>query len=490
LRPAIRNVGYNLAGQILPMAVAVVSLPILAHRMGTERLGFLALAWSLIGYFALLDLGLSRIVTRRIALAEKHHRMREEAHLVRLLCVRMFLGVAAVSIVLAWLLPARWVIGSHASETVAAEAAVALPVLLLTIPVTVATGLLRGALEGMQRFAKVNVLRTVFGAAIFVAPLAMLPFRTDLFGLTLSLTIVRVLSLAAHAWWALRSLDADARASPTPPAGAATLPSFGAMMRESGWMTVSNVVGPLMTTFDRFVLAAMVSLSATSYYFVPQEIALRLLVIPGAVATTIFPMLARLGAGAGAADRQVISRTALGAIAAVSLFTCGILAGLAGPLLSVWMGGEFARSAAPVAAIIAIGLFANCCSQAPFAWIQAAGRADVTGKLHLLQLIPYIVVLVALTWQFGIVGTAVAWSLRALIDCGLLFIASGRLFPAIALRTELRAIVVGVGLLTVLALHPALPDGLVRTTIAALAGCATLALSVMLARQLRPAAAS
>jgi O-antigen/teichoic acid export membrane protein len=484
LRPAIRNVGYNLAGQILPMAVAVLSLPVLAHRMGTERLGFLALAWSLIGYFALLDLGLSRIVTRRVALAEQHQRIREEARLVRVLCLRLFLAVTAISVLLACVVPAHWVIGSHASDMVAAEAATALPVLLLTIPVTVATGLLRGALEGMQQFAKVNLLRTVFGAAIFVAPLVVLPIRADLLGLTLSLTVVRVLSLAAHAWWALRSLEEGARSQSGTAPDAEKLPSFAAMMRESGWMTASNVVGPLMTTFDRFVLAAMVSLSATSYYFVPQEIALRLLVIPGAVAAAIFPMLARLSTGA--VDRQVISRTALVAIAAVSLCTCGVLAGLAEPLLSAWMGGDFARSAAPVAAIIAIGLFANCCSQAPFAWIQAAGRADVTGKLHLLELVPYVCVLVALTWQFGIVGTAVAWSLRALIDCGLLFIASSRLFPQVALRSELRAIAAGVGLLTVLAAHPVLPDGALRTTLTVLAVGAICALSVLLATQLRP----
>jgi O-antigen/teichoic acid export membrane protein len=154
------------------------------------------------------------------------------------------------------------------------------------------------------------------------------------------------------------------------------------------------------------------------------------------------------------------------------------------------MGSDFARSAAPVAAIIAIGLFANCCAQAPFAWIQAAGRADVTGKLHLLQLVPYVCALLALTYQFGIVGTAVAWSLRALIDCGLLFVASRRLFPQVALRSELRAIATGIVLLAVLAIHPVLPVGALRTTLTVFAVCATCALSVLLATQLRPEPAS
>ena len=54
---------------------------------------------------------------------------------------------------------------------------------------------------------------------------------------------------------------------------------------------------------------------------------------------------------------------------------CALLAAFAQPLLAAWMGPQFAVSAGPVAAIIAVGLFANCCAQAPFAWIQAAGRS-------------------------------------------------------------------------------------------------------------------
>lgn len=479
MRPAVRNVAYNLAGQALPMAVALVSLPVLAHHAGTERLGFLGLAWSLIGYFALLDLGLSRIVTRRVAIADARGRLAAERGVVTTLSIRLFAIVAAVSVALALFVPSRWVVGAHASADVAEEARIALPLLLLTLPATVVTGLLRGALEGVQRFARANALKAAFGALSFGAPLMVLPFRDDLVALTAAVAAVRMVALAAHAAWALDALGPRTDES----AAADDAPSLRATIREGGWLTVSNVVGPLMVTFDRFVIAAIVSLTATSFYFVPQETALRLLVVPAAVATTIFPMLASLGADE--AQRQRISHDALLAIAATSLPAAAVLAAFAGPLLSAWMGTEFARSAAPVAAIIAVGLFANCCAQAPFAWVQAAGRADVTGRLHLAQLPFYGLLLVGLTSRFGIIGTAIAWSIRAAADCVLLFAASARLFPEVRLVPVLRAIAIGVALLVALALQSAWSSGVMRTAYVTILFVAALALSGTLVFRVR-----
>ena len=141
------------------MAVAIVALPVLVRYAGTDRLGFLGLAWSLIGYFALLDLGLSRVVTRRVALADAHGELAAESRVVRRLCLQLLAVVAVISLLLAAIVPARWIVGPSASPELLAEAQAALPILWATVPATVVTGLLRGALEGMQRFAKANVLR-------------------------------------------------------------------------------------------------------------------------------------------------------------------------------------------------------------------------------------------------------------------------------------------------------------------------------------------
>ena len=61
------NTLWNLLGNCFPVVVAVVCLPILKRGLGTERLGIISLAWVVIGYFGLFDLGLSRALSKLVA---------------------------------------------------------------------------------------------------------------------------------------------------------------------------------------------------------------------------------------------------------------------------------------------------------------------------------------------------------------------------------------------------------------------------------------
>src|SRR6266446_8547520 len=62
-----RNTVWNLLGSGAPMVVAVFSIPILIRGLGKERFGALTLAWALIGYASLFDLGLGRALTQLVA---------------------------------------------------------------------------------------------------------------------------------------------------------------------------------------------------------------------------------------------------------------------------------------------------------------------------------------------------------------------------------------------------------------------------------------
>src|SRR5947207_611833 len=62
-----RNTVWNLVGSGAPMLVAVFCIPILIRGLGTDRFGVLTLAWALVGYASLFDLGLGRALTQLVA---------------------------------------------------------------------------------------------------------------------------------------------------------------------------------------------------------------------------------------------------------------------------------------------------------------------------------------------------------------------------------------------------------------------------------------
>src|SRR5690554_6234978 len=62
-----RNTVLNALGQAVPLGVAVLAVPFVVNGLGAERFGILALAWIVLGYFGLFDLGLGRAATKYVA---------------------------------------------------------------------------------------------------------------------------------------------------------------------------------------------------------------------------------------------------------------------------------------------------------------------------------------------------------------------------------------------------------------------------------------
>src|SRR5258708_16077863 len=95
-----RNVIWNLIGNGAPMLVAVFCIPLLIRGLGKDRFGVLALAWALIGYASLFDLGLGRALTQLVA---KKLGAGEEREIPSLawtsLLLMLLLGLAGAAIV-------------------------------------------------------------------------------------------------------------------------------------------------------------------------------------------------------------------------------------------------------------------------------------------------------------------------------------------------------------------------------------------------------
>lgn len=410
-RIVARNTTWNVIGVGLPLVLAVVTIPVLIRNLGTERFGVLMIAWVVLGYFGLFDLGLGRATTK--FLAEDFERGR--AADARALFWTSLLSNVALGILGGLVLGALAhplvdrvlnVPPALRPETLGAFYLVAAAVPL----VNVATAA-RGVLEARHSFGLLNVLHVPTATMTQIAPLLVLPFSTNLTWLVGALALSRLLGATLFVVAALRQIEMPFKGPFLERERLRALFTYG------GWLTVSNVIGPLMVYADRFFIGSLGSMSAVTYYATPYEAVTRLWILPHSLTRTVFPIFA--------ADTPTQQRAHIyqGAVKYLALALAPIVATIivfAPDLLHLWVGETFAKNSTLVLQILAVGVLINSLALVPFTLVQGVGRPDITAKFHLLEFPFYLFLLWYGVQYWGIVGAAMAWTVRVSVDGGLL----------------------------------------------------------------------
>ncbi len=417
--PVARNTVWNLLGLGAPLIAAFFAIPVLVHGLGVHRFGVLTLAWTLLGYLSLFDLGIGRALTRLIASgrgAGRHEQLGQAAATAVLATIVLGIVVAVVGIA-----GSRWVADSllRSPPELRDETRASLVWLALSMPFVLSTAALRGILEAHDRFGMANAIRLALGTFHYLAPVVVLRFTHALPAVVMTLALGRVAAWIAHvacAGFVMPELRGLRHAAP------GTLP---ALIRDGGWMTVSNIVGPVIVYVDRFMLGALASTSAVTYYATPSELVSRLLVIPTALAGALFPTFASEHAAGGARVASLYRRGLSGTL--LLLFPPALLISAFAPeLLRLWVGPDFAARSATALRWLSLGVLLNSLAYVPFTFLQAAGRSIRTAQLHLAELPVYVLVVWWAIRGAGIDGAAIAWTGRVVVDTTALFVLAGR----------------------------------------------------------------
>lgn len=419
VRVLAKNSALNLVGNAAPMVVALFTIPVLTRALGPDRFGIITLSWVVVGYFGLFDLGLGRAVTQMVADRIGKRSFEEIPDLFwTALAVLSLLGASA-TVLFAALTPVIVTRLINIRSGMQAEAIHAFWILSITIPFVVVTTAMRGLLEAFQRFDYITYLRVPLGVLLYLGPVLVLPFTHSVVATVVVFLIARVLACAGHLALCFKVQPSIRHQIRVQKRIVPMLLKFG------GWMTVSNVVSPLMVSMDRFFVAAVLSVSAVAYYAAPYEVVTKLLVIPGAIAGVLFPAFSTTFSGGGDAKKTYVQsiKAILFVVAPVAL----IVAVFAEEGLQAWLGADFATNGAPVVKWLALGVLLNSIAHVPFALIQAAGKPEITAKIHLVELPVYAYLVTVLTMRFGITGAAMAWTARVVVDLCLLLWGSARL---------------------------------------------------------------
>lgn len=417
----VRNILWNLLGHGAPLFVAFLAIPLLINGLGTERFGVLVLAWMVVGYFTLFDLGIGRAITKYTSeyLARKAFPELNELIWTSLLTLFAIgvLGMAVIYSLAPYLVTRVLVIPS----TIQREAIDAFGLLAFSLPIVVGTSAARGILEAQNRFDIVNAIAIPAGVANYLLPLAAIHIANDLSLVVLFLVAGRTITWLLFLYFSLNSL-AGLRVPKLPRLSCATQ-----LFRFGGWVTVSSIIGPLMTYTDRFIVGALLTMSAVAYYATPYDLVTKLGIVAPGVMNVLFPVLiTSITLRQGDFWTLHHRATKFILLALAPIVVCALM--FAQLFLDLWLGAEFAANSRGVFQILSVGVLFNSLAVVPFTAIHAAGRADLSAKAHLVELPIYLLTLWFLVRNFGIEGVAIAWLLRVVLDYLLMFSIARRLF--------------------------------------------------------------
>lgn len=413
----VSDIAWNLAGMSVPLLVAAVTVPALLDTLGKEKFGLLALAWGLIGYAGALDLGLGRALTQMVASLRGECRLAAIPDtLATASRITLVTGlIAGILIVLFALLGGARMIRTE--STPEAEIQLAILLLAIALPAQAMSATYKGLNEAFMNFKGVSFLRAVLGVINFAGPYAVSFFTTQLHWIVSTLVISRLVSLVIYKHLAAHCLQRELETQKTAsysPRIAKKLFSFG------GWVTVSSVIGPIMVQCDRFFIATIISAAAVSTYVLPYELVVQSLVLVGAISTVLFPGLSTLMQEKPDQWRAYFRKWVL-RVAALMLIVCVGLAVFLPLILQLWLGANIDYESVVIGQILCIGVFANSIASMYYSAIQARGRADLTAKIHVVELLMYCFALIMLAAYYGLKGVALAWSGRMLMDAFLLY---------------------------------------------------------------------
>ena len=424
-----RNIAANTVGAGLNFLVFLVAVPLYLRLLGAEAYGLVGLFTTVMIAAAALDLGLGATLNREVArLTARDDRRADVADVIATLhttCWLVALVMGALFTLGAPAIATRWL---HFSALSAGEVRGALALMGLALPAVIVRAVYLAGLNGLQRQALANVLQTSataaralvsLGALLLVAPTARVFFVTQT---TLLFAEAIVLGVAFR-----RSLPQAARG------GRVRWPALRPLLRFSGGMAGTMLLGHTLNSLDQVILSAILPLAEFGYYTLAVGVAATLGLVVNPVTTAVYPRFSQLverDPGGVSRDYHFFSQL----VAVLVLPLGAVLIFFPADVLALWTRNpDVVSHAATVLSLRAVGTVLNAMMHVPHVVQLAFGWSSLGAWANAVAVVIMVPATIALSRTAGGVGAALAW---IGLNLGMLSFAMARMHRRV-LRGEL-----------------------------------------------------
>jgi O-antigen/teichoic acid export membrane protein len=399
------NAAAAFGNQIAMAALGLLATAVLVRTLGIVRFGAWGLVAASAAWAGMLDLGLGLAAVRRVATC---HAAGDDAGGARAagaaLLVSLALGLMGGAAV--WLLAAPAAAWFNVPEPFRPEFVAALRIAAAGAALTPAGTVLGAVPTAFQRLDALIKVEFAATGLTLLAQTAAAALGGGLVVLAGLFAAGRAANLALRWNLALRSL----------PGLRPRWVAWGAFWRDLGGFGALKVVHQLSSQavlyLDRFLVGFFLDVRAVAYYTVAMDLAQRLLLVPSNLGGAFYP-----AACAAAGNKAELARLYSSTSRAVALLTFApavVLFGFAGPLLEVWVGGEFAAHSAGLLRVSLAAYALMALTAVPAGAADALGRPDLSARYGLASVAINATLAVLLIPRLGVVGSGWAVLLNGL----------------------------------------------------------------------------
>lgn len=395
-----RKALLSLASFAIPLAIALVAMPILYRRMGASAFGILSIALLTPALALSFDLGMSSAAVRRIA-DELQSRSRTvgstiAGYALALSAAGVAVGgaIALAAPVLASALGFEQAIGAERATALlrlcALWAAVAL---IFTWP-----GLV---LRAQQRFAAITALQTIATIALWATLLTLSARDSSIFTMVAAALLITAVMAIITVSMALSGLPSGTHFKPSLRAVRADARfSFGLWM-----LQLSNV---LAFQLDRAIVAALASPATAGTYALCVGLANKTLFAIASLTSFAFPEVASLRSEGRHADvaslLQMLQRVAIVLMAAI--LVPAVM--LSGPFLSLWLGPALQPDTTPLLQLLWVGYAAAAIGAPATHVITGTGTSRLAATFAWITAITLLGTMALLVPSYGLIGAGIS----------------------------------------------------------------------------------
>jgi O-antigen/teichoic acid export membrane protein len=389
----------RLASTIATALITLLIMPFVIHTLGDRMYGIWTLVAAFIGYYGVLDLGLSQAITRYLgrSLGSANE---EECNQVFNTSLRIYLILGGVVLLLTAVLAALAPLFCRSAEDAALFWKIIL-ILGVSFALQFPMRVFSGVLEAHLRFDLTAALELLTLGIRTVLLIALLLLGYRVVGLAWATLLAGIPSTVLSIHWTRKELpflclDSQYWKIET----AKTLFAY------SAFSFIAQLAYIIRFRVDSVVVAAFLGLAAVTHYSIAGRLAQYFTALLGALLGWLPSLFSRQE---GAKDLEAVRRTFFfGTKLSVSIstfFAFGLLA-CGKPFISRWMGAEYV-DAYPVLVALTLGLTFFAWQGTSISLLYGISRHKVLAMFNSIEAVANLALSLVLVRRYGMVGVAV-----------------------------------------------------------------------------------